>query len=85
MVRAKFTVSMVSAPRKITHWDNEGNSSQVDVVDVSLYPVTGGSNENNAFFASTPGGLIQLQTINLEAAQQFEAGRQFYVDFTEAQ
>lgn len=52
--------------------------------NVSMSPVFGGSEENKRFFNATPSGSIQLGVINAEAAQQFEVGKEYYVDFTPA-
>lgn len=75
MVRAKFKVSNIEY-------------RQADPLEplavVTLYPVISGSPENERFFRYTPGGVITLGTINLEAAKQFEVGKEFYVDFTPA-
>jgi hypothetical protein len=70
-VRAKFKVQSVT--------ESEGG-----LKSVNLSPVVGGSPENEKFFKWTPGGQIQLGTINPDAAAQFTPGRQFYVDFTAA-
>lgn len=67
MVRAKFTV----------YGKNETTSGFL----VTLSPVTGGSDENAAFYAYTPSGGITLQTINPAAASQFIVGKSYYVDF----
>lgn len=42
-------------------------------------PVIDGSAENKAFFAYTPGGKLELDVMN---GQQFEAGKEYYVDLT---
>ena len=57
-----------------------------EVYDLTLFPVTGGppGSENAAFFASTPTGRIDLQTINKAAADEFVQGKAYYVDFTVA-
>ena len=70
-VRAKFKVQSVT--------ESEGG-----LKTANLAPVTGGSPENDKFFKWTPGGQIQLGTMNAEAAAQFVPGRQFYIDFTPA-
>lgn len=70
-VRAKFKVQSVT--------ESEGG-----LKTANLTPVTSGSPENEQFFKWTPGGQIQLGTINPTAAEQFTPGRQFYVDFTPA-
>lgn len=42
------------------------------------------TSENLAFWEATPNGEIKLQITNPEAARQFEPGKEFYIDFTEA-
>lgn len=71
-VRAKFRVGSVSR--------NEDGSGTV-----SLSVVTSGSPENESFFRATPGGSISLSTINAEALEQFEEGKEVYVDFSAAE
>lgn len=69
-VRAKFKV------------DAKGVAG--DTQSVRLTPVVGGqgNQENDQFFKYTPGGSIDLQVMNPEAADQFNIGQEFYVDFT---
>jgi hypothetical protein len=76
-VRAKFKVTSIT---RREHWDK----SKGEIQSVELMPVTGGSPENAAFYAATPGGTIKLDTINAEAGNQFGLGQEFYVDFTPA-
>lgn len=71
-VRAKFRVTAVTRM--------EGDASRV-----TLSPVISGSEENKAFYKWTPGGSIALETVNTEAAKQFEPGKEFFVDFTPAE
>lgn len=52
--------------------------------DIRLSPVVGGSEENDQFYAATPGGSILLAVVNESAAQQFEVGKEYYVDFSPA-
>lgn len=72
MVRAKFFVTKINK--------NEDGSGSVN-----LSPVYTGSKENEDFYQLTPGGSIEISTINPKAMEQFEEGREFYVDFTEAE
>lgn len=51
---------------------------------VMLRPVISGSPENDEFYKYTPGGQLQLSTINQEAYDQFEQGREYYVDVSPA-
>ncbi len=70
-VRAKFKVESVLQTQN-------GHS-------VQLQPVTTGSEENKTFYKYTPGGKIELSTVNVAAAEQFVPGKEFYVDFTPAE
>lgn len=67
-VRAKFKVV------EVTQYE-QGSK-------IKLYPVTGGSPENEQFFKWTPTGEISMGTINPEAAKEFVIGGEVYVDFT---
>lgn len=69
MVRAKFIVDNISKSRFGFH-------------SIVLTPVSNGSEENKAFWAATPGGKIEFNCINDNAINQFEVGKEFYVDFT---
>lgn len=49
-----------------------------------LEAVTSGSVENDNFFKWTPAGTLLLNTINAEAAGQFEVGKEYYLDISPA-
>ncbi len=68
-VRAKFVCNWKQV-------DSTGNGQQI-----TMSPVYSGSEENKQFFASTPGGSIQLFTTNPSAAEYFEQGKEYYIDF----
>lgn len=51
---------------------------------VRLTPVISGSVENERFYRWTPGGSLVLSTINQSAFEQFELGKEFYVDISPA-
>jgi hypothetical protein len=73
-VRAKFKCTAVTT--------NESGKT------ISLRPVYGNgdpNHENTQFYKYTPGGSIELSTVNEEAANKFEVGKEFYVDFTLAE
>lgn len=76
MVRAKFYVASVV--------ENDPSNVEDKGYTINLNPVISGSEENKQFYKWTPGGSIQLSTINPIAAAQFEAGKEYYVDFTPA-
>lgn len=74
-VRGKFVVDSVTA------W----KSGQKEV---SLSAVTGnkdGVPEDKSYARYTPNGSIKLTVDNPPAAEQFQPGKVFYVDFTEAE
>lgn len=52
---------------------------------VHFSPVYSGSEENKKFFQATPGGQIAFYTVNESALNQFEQGKEYYVDFTPAE
>ena len=56
----------------------------IDTWTVVLSPVIGGSAENDSFYKWTPGGSIVLSVLNEATASQFVVGKEYYVDFTEA-
>lgn len=51
--------------------------------EVVLHPVSEGSSENEKFYKWTPGGSIELSTINKDI--KFIPGKEYYVDFTLAE
>lgn len=76
-VRAKFAVQSVT---RTQHWDKSKGEFQT----IKLTPVTSGSDENKAFYDATPGGQVELATLNAEAGNYFELGKEYYLDFTKA-
>lgn len=97
MVRAKFTVASIertmgSGPKL----DAEGNRVQENGRDVwepcemwtvKLSPVYANNDpqhENSKFWGASPSGSIALGTVNKAAVDQFDLGKEFYVDFHEA-
>lgn len=72
-VRAKFCVTSKT--------EHEGSTP---THAISLVPVTSGSEENKQFWKYTPTGKIEMQTLNAEAAEAFEVGKEYYVTFTPA-
>ncbi len=80
MVRAKFRLDSITRQKSTRYVD--GKSEPCEVQTLRLYPVSGSSDENKKFFASTPSGQIELGTVNAEAVAQFQLGGEYYVDFT---
>lgn len=81
-VRAKFIVNSITRTQS-TAWQ-DGKCVPQEVQTIRLFPVSGTSEENKAFFASTPTGSIELATVNPEAGNAFELNKEYYVDFTPA-
>lgn len=79
-VRAKFTVE--SKTTTASGKDAAGNV--VPSHYVKLRPVMGDTPENKAFWKWSPGGSIELNTINQAAADALELGKEYYIDFTPA-
>jgi hypothetical protein len=59
-------------------------SAKDDAGNLSFSAVTSGSQENQQFFQATPSGQITFQTVNKQAADQFEQGKEYYVDLSSA-
>lgn len=59
----------------------EGWGSNPIIHDAAFQVVHGGSPENNSFFAATPSGEIKVGTV---AADRFEVGKEYFVDFSPA-
>lgn len=76
VVRAKFKVTRCL-------WLMGNGSATIELAPVGG-AVGGESDENKAFFAATPGGLISLSVVNAAAAAQFVEGAEYYIDFTRA-
>jgi len=49
-----------------------------------VYPNNDPNHENSVFWAYSPGGTFELQTINRAAAERLELGREYYIDITPA-
>jgi hypothetical protein len=72
MVRAKFVVTEIA----------RNKYGQEEQQSIRMQAVTSGSEENKKFFRWTPSGKIELNTVNPEAGNQFELGKEYYIDFT---
>ena len=72
-VRAKFVC-----------WDKSLREGLDDTYRIHLSAVTVGSEENKSFWKYTPNGYLELDTVNPVAANMFEKGKEYYLDFTPA-
>lgn len=74
MVRAKFRCTSVTK--------REGWGAHKVLHAAKFVPVTTGSEENEKFFAATPSGSLEVDTV---VPDVFEVGKTYYLDFTPAQ
>lgn len=74
MTRAKFRCELVTF-----HKTTAGTT-----YNVTLRPVTVGSDENKEFYKYTPAGNIELTVVSENTADMFVPGKEYFVDFTEA-
>ena len=51
---------------------------------LSFTAVTGGSDDNKAFFKWTPSGKLDVSIVNPEIAEQVTVGAEYYLDITPA-
>jgi len=98
MVRAKFKVDAIerqTASRQVLNAegkpakDDDGRwlYEHCEMQTVKMTPVYGNGNpehENTKFWQASPSGQLFLGCINLAAAQYFELGKEYYLDFTKA-
>lgn len=75
MVRAKFRVEVIEA---------ETETTGGRIILHAVYDENPNS-ENGKFFKYTPAGQIDLSTVNQSALEEFEVGKEYYVDFTQAE
>jgi len=50
-----------------------------------MSPVTADTPENKAWSKYTPGGLLQMHISNPAAFEQFEQGKEYFIDIQPAQ
>lgn len=80
-VRCKMTCTRVADVR--THgWYTKNGDGKLSELRFSA--VTGGSEEDLAFFASTPSASLEFLTANPAAAAEFEPGATYYVTIERA-
>lgn len=71
----------VTTRLKVTcNWKSDSGTG----VNLTFSPVYSGSEENKQFFAATPGGSFQFYTVNKIVADQFEMGKEYYIDISPA-
>lgn len=79
-IRAKFYCSSVTKTIG-GRYNSDGKYEQGVVYNYRFQAVTSGSKENESFYASTPSGTIELQSVRDDL---FEINKEYYLDFTPA-
>jgi hypothetical protein len=77
-VRAKFRLN--SYETCLAGW-----TGGKELRTLKFTPVIDGSPENKKFYSYTPSGSLELGTVNPEAWEKFELGKEYYLDFTLAE
>ena len=75
---------MVGVTAKFRVIDKAPKTDDDEVHVLKLEAVVGGNPENDAFFKYTPSGQITFGTVNGAAADYFEVGAEYYVNFQRA-
>lgn len=75
MIKAKFKVL---SKIKTESYDSK-NQKPTFGYQLNAFPVYAGSEENDQYFNATPGGKLELLTLNKAAADQLEPGDEFYM------
>lgn len=73
--RAKFKVDKIELSKY-------GQQALVTVVASPVYGNDDPEHENTKFWKYTPTGQLTLGTVNAEAVEGFDPGREFYLDLT---
>lgn len=80
-IRAKFyCVSRTETLSPNYNYETKENEMR-RTYSVRFHPVTGGSEENKRFYASTPGGSIEMHGLTEAVGLQFELSKEYYLDF----
>lgn len=86
-VRAKFRCTEIKRGMT-TRWSPGAKTAETaEVRSIVMVPVSGNGDpehENTKFWQASPSGSLTLDVLNLAAAEQFELGREYYLDFSVA-
>jgi hypothetical protein len=87
-VRAKFRCSTITLMQTYLYDKDAGQSVPAPARSIVLEPVYGQgdpAHENTKFWQATPSGRIEMSIVNATAAECFEVGKEYFVDFTPAE
>lgn len=80
-IRCKFVCQSITRSMSSKYNEKTGKYESCPLDTANLYVVTGGSDENKKFFASTPSGELKVGLHNPNA---FEVGKEYYIDISPA-
>lgn len=88
-VRAKFKVDAITrtmSSKAVMGPDGKSTYEPCEIRTVVMSPVYSQDpeSENRKFWDSSPSGKLELGCANLAAAEMFELGREYYIDFSQA-
>lgn len=89
-VRAKFKVDSIERTigcRQVKNAEGVTSWEPTELRSVKMSPVCGNGDpehENTKFWQASPSGSLVLGCANLAAADAFELGKEYYLDFTPA-
>jgi hypothetical protein len=81
MVRAKFYAQRIEK----TKYGYSPNQKEMTTIVLAPVYSQEENTENKKFWDATPSGEIKLGTVNLEAADYFILGEEYYIDFTKVE
>lgn len=87
-VRAKFYCQSITTSLGTTRNSETGQYEPAMQKSIEMSPVYGNgdpNHENTKFWEASPSGSLKLGVINQAAAEQFEVGKEYYLDFTPAE
>lgn len=91
VTRAKFKVDEIRrslGTKKVNKVDGSGTEyvpvEQRTLIMSPVYADSDPEHENTKFWDASPSGRFELTCVNLEAVEQFELGKEYYIDITRA-
>lgn len=90
-VRAKFkvdSITLLGGTKAEKNGDGEIDYVPCEMRSIRMTPVYGNGDpehENTKFWQASPGGSLEMNVMNADAAAVFELGKEYYLDFTLAE
>lgn len=81
-MRCKFVLQSISRQNGYIYRD--GKNERGETQNLRFSAVCDGSEENKKFFAATPSGQLEFNTVNAAAVAGLQLGGEYYIDVTPA-